>query len=95
MIEKMTETQLKDILTKHLSPDYLQVIDQSELHAGHKEAKKSGGGHYHVTIVANAFDGQTLLKRHQMIYKILNKQFPDIHALSIQAYTPAEWQSRS
>jgi len=91
----MKTEQLKEILTKKFSPVYLEVLDHAEQHAEHQEAKISGGGHFIVTIVSDAFKDQSLLKRHQLVYEILRDQFSDIHALSIKALTVSEWKSRS
>ncbi|HEY5719014.1 MAG TPA: BolA family protein [Gammaproteobacteria bacterium] len=81
---------IRDKLTAALQPTHLEIVDQSAAHAGH-EGAKSGGGHYTVTIVAEAFAGQPLLKRHRMVYAALGDAFrSEIHALSIRAHTPDE-----
>ena len=73
-----------------LSPQSLDIVDESALHAGH-EGAKSGGGHYRLTIVSKAFADQTMLARHRMVYLALSGlMHKDIHALSISAYTPEE-----
>lgn len=41
-----------------------------------------------VNIVSNEFAGQSLLSRHRMVYKCLEREMPSIHALSIRADTP-------
>ncbi|MDQ2696471.1 MAG: BolA family transcriptional regulator [Pseudomonadota bacterium] len=77
-------------LREALSPDDLQVIDDSAAHAGHTGAR-SGGGHFNVLIVARAFAGKSPLQRHRMVYAALAGLMPaDIHALSIRALTPEE-----
>ncbi|MFT7234579.1 MAG: BolA protein [Methylophagaceae bacterium] len=76
-----------------LNPSHLAIKDDSALHVGH--AGNTGGGHYTVIIVSKQFDGLSLLKRHRLVYEAagtLMKQ--DIHALSIQARTPQENQTR-
>lgn len=78
-------------LTSALAPDHLTLVDESHQHAGHAGAK-SGGGHFAVTIVARAFAGKGLLARHRMVYDALeNAMHTDIHALSIRALTPEEF----
>jgi BolA protein len=69
----------------------LDVIDDSHLHAGHAGAR-AGGGHYRVRIVSPDFAGQRRLERHRAVYRALGDAIrPDtIHALNIQALTPAE-----
>lgn len=73
-----------------LAPTKLEIIDESHLHAGH--AGNTGGGHFNVLIVSEQFAGLLLLKRHRLVFDavgdLMQKQ---IHALSIQAKTPAEF----
>ena len=73
-----------------LSPERIEVIDDSHLHAGHAGAR-SGGGHYSLSIVSAAFDGKNTVSRHRLIYDALGDMMrQDIHALAIQARTPEE-----
>jgi BolA protein len=73
-----------------LQPTVLTLDDQSAQHAGHAGAQ-SGGGHFALTIVSNAFEGKTAVRRHQMIYEALGDLMQqDIHAISINAKTPNE-----
>lgn len=86
----MTADLIRQKLEETLKPDLIEIIDHSAAHAGHAGNQK-GGGHYNVTIVAEAFDGKTLVQRHQLIYKALNDLMKeDIHALGINALTPSE-----
>lgn len=72
-----------------LSPLSLDVVDESSKHIGHEGAKS--GGHYHVAIVSQQFDGKTTQLRHRMIYSALGDLMRNgIHALSISAQTPDE-----
>lgn len=67
------------------------MVDQSSAHAGHKEAKLSGGGHYDVIVVSEQFQGLESIDRHRKVYEILSHELKnEIHALSIKAYTPHE-----
>ncbi len=73
-----------------LGPVALEIHDESALHAGH-EGAKGGGGHYWLTIVSAAFSGKPRLQRHRLVYDALGDlMHQQIHALSIQAYTPEE-----
>lgn len=81
---------IRQRLTAALSPEQLDIVDESHLHAGHPGAR-SGGGHFVVTIVSDAFEGANPLKRHRMVYDALNDIMnTEIHALSIKAYSPRE-----
>jgi BolA protein len=73
-----------------LSPAVLRIQDDSHKHAGHAGAR-DGRGHFSVYIVSDAFAGLSALKRHQLVYKALAALLEtDIHAVAIQARTPAE-----
>jgi acid stress-induced BolA-like protein IbaG/YrbA len=51
--------------------------------------------HFEALIVSAAFSGQRILARHQLVYATLGELMGrEIHALSIQAYTPEEWRTR-
>jgi BolA protein len=85
--------QIRRRLTQSLQPDTLEIIDESAKHAGHAGAA-SGGGHFIVHIVAATFQDKTLIQRHRLVYDALGDMMQrDIHALSIQAATPGEFQS--
>jgi BolA protein len=86
----MTTELIRRALTEAFTPELLEIIDNSAAHAGHAGAR-SGGGHYHITIVAEAFDGKSLVQRHQLIYKALGDLMKqEIHALGINAISPSE-----
>lgn len=81
---------IREKLTAAFSPEQLDIIDESHLHAGHPGAR-SGGGHFVATIVSECFAGKNMLERHRMVYDALgNMMQTDIHALSIKAHTPQE-----
>lgn len=86
----MTSDTIKRLLTDAFKPQTLEIIDHSAAHAGHAGAR-NGGGHFHVTIVADAFAGKTLVQRHQLIYQALGDMMKqEIHALGINALSPSE-----
>ena len=86
----MTSQLIKQLLTDQLNPESLEILDNSAAHAGHAGAR-SGGGHYHVTIVADIFEGKSLVQRHQLVYKALGDLMKQqIHALGIIATSPSE-----
>ncbi|WP_287634201.1 BolA family protein [Accumulibacter sp.] len=73
-----------------LAPIRLELIDDSARHAGHAGAR-GGGRHYRLLIVAPVFAGQARLARHRRVIDALGDlMHTRIHALSIQALTPAE-----
>ena len=90
----MTDTidALKSALSS-LNSTHLEIQDDSALHAGH--AGNTGGGHYTVMIVSEAFNNLPLIKRHRLVYDAVDSLMEQaIHALSIQAKTPAEYEPK-
>ena len=52
------------------------------------------GQHFQALIVSTAFEGLTRIKRHQLVYAALGDRMrQEIHALSMQTLTPAEWEA--
>ncbi len=52
--------------------------------------------HYEAQVISPVFRQKRPLARHQMIYAALGERVGrEIHALSIKAFTPDEWQARS
>jgi BolA protein len=85
---------IRERLTAAFSPEQLDIIDESHLHAGHPGAR-SGGGHFVATIVSESFAGKNMLERHRMVYDALGDAMQtEIHALSIKAFTPQEIQNQ-
>jgi len=84
---------IRERLNRELHPEKLEIIDESAKHAGHAGAK-SGGGHFIVQIVAPVFQDKNLIQRHRMVYdSVSDIMHKEIHALSIQAYSPDEIQN--
>jgi acid stress-induced BolA-like protein IbaG/YrbA len=49
--------------------------------------------HYEAIVIATQFEGKRPIQRHQLVYAGLGEKMGrEVHALSIQAYTPTEWQ---
>lgn len=73
-----------------LTPESLEIVDESAAHAGH-EGARGGAGHYALVIVSSRFKGQSPVVRHRMVYQALGELMPrDIHALRITALAPDE-----
>ena len=54
------------------------------------------GTHFTAIIVSEVFAGKTMVQQHQLVYKALGDRMgTDIHALSIQTFTPEEWKKKS
>lgn len=74
-----------------LSPQQLDVRDDSHLHAGHAGARPGGESHFTVEIVADAFAGRSRVERHRLVNEALAQELAGrIHALVIRARAPGE-----
>ena len=77
-------------LGRALEPAHLEVINQSHMHSG-----PAAESHFKVVIVAYAFEEMRLVARHRRVNEILVDEFAaGVHALSIEALTPAQWVAR-
>lgn len=84
------EAKIRQRLEQSLDPLELLIKDQSQLHTGHEGARE-GKGHFDITVVSQAFDGVSRVRRHRMVYDALRDLLEsDIHALRISAYAPSE-----
>ena len=76
---------------KVLSPYYLEVVNESFMHAVPEDSET----HFKVVIVSATFDGLRLVKRHQVIYRLLSEQMSGpVHALALHTYTADEWAQK-
>ncbi len=74
-----------------LKPVRLDLRDESAQHAGHAGSRPSGGSHWQLTIVSEAFRGASGVARHRMVYEALGDLMKrDIHALKIEALAPEQ-----
>ena len=61
---------------------------------GAQVSVEGDGHHFEAVIVANEFDGQSRIKRHQLVYKALgDKMKAEVHALSMKTVTPSEHEN--
>jgi BolA protein len=82
--------RLASRLKSALSPETIEIVDDSHLHAGHHGAA-DGRGHFSVLVVSERFRGLPTVRRHRLVYEAVGDMMTtDIHALSIQALAPGE-----
>ncbi len=86
-----TQSIIISKLTAALSPSHLDVVNESHKHSGPRDAET----HFKIVIVADAFNNQRSVARHQLIYKTLVAELAgDVHALAIHTYTHEEWSAQ-
>ena len=82
---------LKSKLEKAFSPQSLEIVNESHLHAGHHHGDDheafdgSGETHLRVRIVADAFAGMSRVERHRAVHAALGRDITGrIHALALE-----------
>ena len=85
------QANIREKLIIGLRPTRLDVINESELHAGHRSSPGTGESHFRVLIVAEAFAGKSRVERHRMVNDVLADEVGKrVHALALNAYAPGE-----
>jgi acid stress-induced BolA-like protein IbaG/YrbA len=76
----MEAKQVEDMLKQALELDFVKV--------------KAAGSHFEVIAVGDCFEGVSRVRQQQMVYAPLMDKISDgtLHAVSIKAYTPENWQ---
>ena len=78
-------------LADALAPLHLAVENQSGMHS----VRPGSETHFKVVVVAAAFAGEPLVARHRRVHALLADELrAGVHALSIEALTPEQWQAR-
>ncbi|XP_044005401.1 DNA-binding transcriptional regulator BolA [Aphidius gifuensis] len=91
-MDKPIETMIRKKIEDALKPCYFAVYNESYMH----NVPKGAETHFKVVVVSEKFDNQTLIKRHRIINGLLEDELKNgVHALSIEAKTPAQWEESS
>ncbi|MEZ5897052.1 MAG: BolA family protein [Parvularculaceae bacterium] len=78
-------------IEKAISPEVVEVKDESHLHAGHAGARPGGESHFRLRVVASAFEGLSPVARQRAVNAALKEELAGpIHALAMTTLTPAE-----
>ena len=86
-LKKPVEDIIKTRLSQALDLVYLDVENQSHLHAGHQAMKDVSHqeSHFKLSLWASEFEGLRLLDRQRLVYKILDDLIPrPIHAVTLK-----------
>ena len=85
------EAVMREKLMVALRPTRLDVINESELHAGHRGSPGTGESHFRLLIVSEAFAGKSRVERHRMVNAVLAEEVGKrVHALALTALAPGE-----
>lgn len=67
-----------------LNPHYLEIIDETKLHSGHRGIADPLESHFRIKINSKELAGKNLVTAHKMINNLLKNEFENgLHALSI------------
>src|SRR4051794_28923725 len=86
-------------LRRAFSPERLEVINESHLHAGHHHVASGhretfdgkGETHFRVRLVSVAFTGKSRVERHRAVNELLAAELDGaVHALAIEPAAPGE-----
>lgn len=76
------------------TPVQLQGYIQDGMPCDHIEVN-GDGHHFEAVIVSALFRGKNKVQQHQIVYKALGDRMrEEIHALSMQTFTPEDWVAR-
>jgi len=82
---------MREKLMVELRPTRLDVINESELHAGHRSSPGTGESHFRVLIVSGAFAGKSRVERHRIVNELLKSEISGgVHALALATIAPGE-----
>lgn len=87
-VEQIIEAKL----VTDFSPSHLEIHNESFMHS----VPKNSETHFKVIVVSDKFENVPLIGRHRLINATLASELAkDVHALSITARTPAQWDKSS
>jgi BolA family transcriptional regulator, general stress-responsive regulator len=85
------ENSIRERLMVALEPVRLDIVNESELHAGHRGSPGTGNSHFRVLIVSPKFAGQSRVNRHRMVNEVMTEFLNGgVHALALATYAPGE-----
>jgi acid stress-induced BolA-like protein IbaG/YrbA len=78
-----------------VSPEQVKQYIEQGMECTHVEVS-GDGAHFEAVIVSPLFAGKSKVQQHQVVYRALGDRMrEEIHALSMQTYTPETWLARS
>lgn len=82
---KQTKEEIVNILTQCFSPELLEVMDETHLHAGHQSlSDKPSLGYFKLTMKSKKFNNLSSVAKHRLVFdKIKHLMDTKIHAISM------------
>ena len=74
-----------------MNPQTIKILIEQGIPGASADVRGEDGVHFEATVISEAFAGKLPLARHRLVYATLGELMGrEIHALSIEAKTPAE-----
>mmetsp|Transcript_4630 Transcript_4630/g.6427 ORF Transcript_4630/g.6427 Transcript_4630/m.6427 type:complete len:88 (-) Transcript_4630:166-429(-) len=86
MTSSISET-VKEKVATEFEATFVECIDFSD-------GQCDGGAKLELKVVSAKFEGVPLLKRHRLVNSCLANEMDQIHALTIKAWTPAQYEKK-
>lgn len=84
-------SRMREKLIVGLEPTRLDLVNESELHAGHRSSPGTGESHFRLVVVSPMFAGQSRVARHRLVNSLVKDELRDgVHALAVHAFAPGE-----
>ena len=82
---------MRQALMVALEPTRLDIINESEMHAGHRGSPGTGESHFRILVVSPKFAGKSRVDRHRIVNGLLASELKaGVHALALAAFAPGE-----
>ena len=87
-VEQIIESKIHSAFT----PVHAEIHNESHMH----NVPPNSETHFKVVVISDVFNGKSPLQRHRAVNKLLEAELKgSVHALSIIAKTPKQWESSS
>ncbi|XP_029166006.1 protein BOLA2 [Nylanderia fulva] len=77
-----SEEYIKNKVTDELKTLHVEVVDQSD----------GCGAKFSIVVVSELFQGKPIVQRHRLVHGVLKEELKTIHAITITALTPEQWE---
>jgi len=85
------QAQIEGKLSDGLTLSHVEVTNESHMH----NVPAGSESHFKLVLVAQEFEGLTLVARHKMIYQLLAEELKNgVHALALHTYSAADWDKK-
>ncbi len=80
-----------------MQPEQIQSLIVEAIPGAHVQVEDmvGDGNHFQATVIAGQFQGLTMVKQHQLVFRAVQSQLDsgELHALSLKTYTPEQWSN--